>query len=95
MSSRSRKSRKSVGRAAGGQVLLPHPQSGALGTYTTKDTAAVRRKKLERSVKTKGYATIIRDVSLRATLNKNTNPAASRKMKSDIAYLRKSRKSKK
>lgn len=81
--SKSRKSKRTT------KVILPHPTPGALGDYTTHDSQSVRRKELEKHVKKIGYASTVRDLNLRATLNKSNAPDASEKMRDDMAYLKK------
>lgn len=86
----SRKSRKS-------RKILPRPTKGALGNYSTKKSAKSRRSDLKKDVKKLGYKSTMLDLNLVATMNKNTNPAVSKKMRQDMKWMRKeySRKSKK
>lgn len=81
----SRKSRRSR------KVRLPRPQAGAMGSYSTKDSEAKRRAALRKDVQKVGYTSTMRDLNLRATLNKNKNPTAAKKMRADMEYLRRSR----
>lgn len=92
--SRSR-SRSRSGSRSRNKVLLLHPMKGALGKYSTKMSAAARRKILEKKMRELGYASVIRDLNLRATMNKNTNSDASEVMRHDIDYLREEYRSKK
>jgi hypothetical protein len=73
----------------GARKILPKPQKNALEGYSTHQPSKSRRSKLTKLVSKKGYATIIRDLNLRATLSKNKAPGASKKMKSDMKYLKK------
>ncbi len=89
---RSRKSHRSPrSKSSADKVVLPRPEKGALGDYSTKNPAAERRVSLKKSVRDKGYATTMREINIRATLNKTTNPGIARKMKSDMEYLRKNK----
>jgi len=95
-SRRSRKSRDSrKAYKSHGKTYLPKPTKGALGKYTTKDDAKTRRKYLEEDIKEPymGYTAVMRDLNVRATMNKNKNPEVTKKMKADMAYLRKKEKS--
>lgn len=78
----SRKSRKS-------RKILPRPTKGALEGYSTSQLASTRRAKLEKLVRKNGYASVIHDLNLVANYNKRTAPAAHKKMKADMAYLKK------
>lgn len=91
-SQKSRKSRRSR-RSRRSKVILPKPQKGALGDYSTKYPVKRRHKVLRADVKKLGYKTTVLDLSERATLNKRRAPSASKKMRADIKYLQKSRKS--
>lgn len=71
-----------------GKILLPKPQKGALGTYTTKKSKKSRRKSLREDVEKLGYTTTMRDLNLRATLTKRMAPRSSKKMRKDMEYLR-------
>jgi hypothetical protein len=82
------------------KVLLPHPEKGALGQYSTSSAEKTRHAELNKSVRAHGYKSTILDLNLRATLNKNRSPKSSEIMHKDMDYLRSkyrggSRKSKK
>lgn len=84
--SHSRRSRKSR-RGGSRKVILPKPTSGSLGDYSTKRPTASRHRELTKRVSRKGYASTVRELSLRATLNKNRAPVASHTMKEDMEWL--------
>lgn len=84
-SHKSRKSNKS------GKVLLPHPQKGAMGKYSTKKSSRSRHATLRKDVEKLGYTSTMRDLNVRATMNKNQAPKASKTMREDMEYLRKNR----
>lgn len=69
-------------------ILLPHPEKGSLGKYSTSGAERTRRVELNKSVRERGYKTTVLDLNLRATLNKNQAPDASKIMREDIDYLR-------
>ncbi|AMN83586.1 hypothetical protein D5b_00156 [Faustovirus] len=85
-SKRAKSKRRS--KRAKSKVRLPKPTSGALGDYTTKSPAKKRRASLQKQIREKDYATVIRELNLRATLGKNNAPDASEKMRSDMRYLK-------
>jgi len=87
--SKSKSKRKSQRKSA--KTILPKPTKGALGDYTTKSPASKRRKSLQKQVREKDYATVIKELNLRAVLNKNTAPEASKKISNDMKYLKQHR----
>lgn len=70
------------------KVRLPHPEKGALGNYSTSSAERARHAELNKSVHEHGYKPTVLDLNLRATLNKNQAPGASKIMREDIDYLR-------
>ncbi|AIB52033.1 hypothetical protein E24_00338 [Faustovirus] len=82
---------KSAKKRKGSKTILPKPTKGALGDYTTKSPASKRRKSLQKQVREKDYATVIKELNLRAVLNKNTAPEASKKISNDMKYLKQHR----
>jgi len=90
--SRNRSHSKSRSRP---RTILPHPTKGALGKYSTKMSADRRRKILDKKVKSLGYSSVVHDLSLRATMNKNQNPHVHDIMRSDMDYLHREYRSKK
>lgn len=72
----------------GGRTYLPHPTSGALGDYSTTYKQAYRRDVLRNQVEKNSYASTMKDLNLRATLNKNKSPHSSEVMRKDMDYLR-------
>ncbi len=81
----SRKSKKS--RKSKRKVVLPHPEKGAMGKYSTTLPRAKRHSILCGLVNKHGYASVIRDLNLRATLNKH-NKTPHGKMREDMEWLR-------
>ena len=65
---------------------LPTPTKGALGKYTTTMTDKTRHGELRRLEKKLGKTTLIRDLNLRANLNKGTR--AGQIMRRDMEYVR-------
>ncbi|QJX71593.1 nudix hydrolase domain protein [Faustovirus] len=86
-SSKHRKAAKSRRRTKS-KVRLPKPTKGSLGDYTTKSPAPKRRASLQRQIREKDYATVIRELNIRATLSKHNAPKASQKMKADMQFLK-------
>lgn len=86
---RTRKSRRSRGQ----RTYLPRPTRGALKPYSTSQGDATRHRILEKKIDELGYTSVIRDLNLRSTMNKGTAPAVSRKMKKDMEWMRRQRKS--
>ena len=70
------------------RVLLPHPEKGALGNYSTTHGEKSRHTALNKAVKSNGYKSTILDLNLRATLNKNQSPKSAEIMHKDMDYLR-------
>ena len=69
------------------KVLLPHPTKGALGDYRVSLPAAERHRILSRLITRLGYASVVRDLNLRATLLKNKSPTSHDIMRRDMLYL--------
>jgi hypothetical protein len=70
------------------KIRLPKPNKGALGDYSTKSPTSKRRASLQKQIREKDYATVIRELNIRAVLGKNNAPDASEKMRSDMQYLK-------
>lgn len=82
-----RKSKKS--KQSRGRTILPKPLKGALEDYSTKKPKMIRHRSLDRQAAKKGVAPVIRELNLRAVMNKR-NVEVAKKMRDDMLYLRKS-----
>jgi hypothetical protein len=70
------------------KTLLPKPEKGSMGKYSTKQSDRTRHMELKSRAKKKGYSTVMKELNLRSTLNKSNAPEAAKIMKSDMEYLR-------
>jgi hypothetical protein len=91
-SSRKRSSKKSRKRPSkksrkSSKTYLPKPRKGGLGRYKTSLDDNTRHEILHKLVQKNGKNTVIRDLNLRATMNKNNAPEAAQIMRDDIKYL--------
>ena len=85
------KKRSSMGRKT--RRLIPPLKRGELGAFGYKVLMAEseRRIALERAIDAYGYASLVRKLNALAVLNKNRNPLVAKRVKRDMAFLKKFR----
>lgn len=73
--------------------VLPPLKRGELGKlgYKVLIAEGERRIALERAIEEYGYASLVRKLNALAVLNKNRNPEVARRVKRDMAFLKKYR----
>ncbi len=71
-----------------GPKLIGKLKKGALAPYSIKDNTKVREEILRKKVKSYGALDVFRKLNAVATLQKNTNPANSRKFIRDRNWVR-------
>lgn len=85
--------RKRGSRRTKTRKVIPPLKRGELSKFGYKILIAEgeRRIALERAIEEYGYATLIRKLNALAVLNKNRNPEITRRLKRDMAFLKKYR----